>query len=160
MSDRKQEIRDYVTRRHEESWQVLQSLKPDEFDLPVYGDENEQGWTIRELVTHLAEAEGGLLTQAKRVVAGERPLPPDFDIDRWNKSAVRRRQDADWADLLASIQESHYKALEFLDELDESDLDLEGERPNEVLSVEGFLRRMVNHRAEHVSDIKVARRQG
>ncbi len=161
MSQRKQEIRDYVVRRHHETWPILQSLGPDQLDTQVYGHGAEDGWTVRELVAHLAEAEGGLLGQAKRLAKGEQPLPPDFDIDRWNRSAVRKRKDAPLNEHLSSIEQAHQEALEFLEQIDEPNLDNEGLRPGpERVTVEGLLRRMVNHRAQHVEDMLRALRQG
>lgn len=160
MSQRKQEIRDYVERRHEETWQVLESLSPEELELKVYGHGGDQGWTVRELVAHLADAEPGLLAQARRVAAGEPPLPPDFDINRWNRSAVRRRKDEPFEAQLRSIASAHEEALQFLGEVDESALDREGVRPGqERLTVEGYFRRMVDHRAEHVEDLQRARQR-
>lgn len=160
MAQRKQEIRDYVERRHKETWQVLQSLTPEELELQVYGHGGGPGWTARELIAHLADAEPGLLSQARRVAAGEPPLPPDFDIDRWNRSAVRRRKDESFAAHLRLIASAHEEALQFLDEVDESALDLEGVRPGqERLTVEGYFRRMVDHRAEHIEDLQRARRR-
>ena len=157
MTERKQEIRDYIVRKHRESWQILQSLEPDDLELPVY-QEDESGWTVREIVAHLADAESGLLSQAKRVAEGEPPLPPDFDIDRWNRSAVRRRKESSLEEHLQAIEEAHEDALAFLDEVDEQDLDREGVRPgDDRLTVEGFFRRMVNHRVQHVDDIQRAR---
>lgn len=159
MSERKQSIRDYVVHKHEESWRILQTLSTAELDLPVYDGGTETGWTIGDIVAHLADAESGLLTQAKRVAAGERPLPPDFDIDRWNRSAVRRRKEATFEDHLQAIEDAHQAALDFLDEVDEENLDREGIRPGQDrLTVEGFFRRMVNHRAQHVEDIQRARK--
>lgn len=154
MSERKREIRDYIVRRHNETLQVLQSVEADQLDTRVYGQGDEESWTVRELVAHLSEAEGGLLGQAKRIAKGKRPLPPDFDIDRWNRSAVRKRKDTPLEEHLASIQQAHEEALEFLEEIDEPILDNEGTRPGpERVTVEGLLRRMVNHRAQHVEDM-------
>lgn len=154
MSERKQEIRDYVVRQHNKTWAILQSLGSHQLDTHVYGHGEGEGWTVRELVAHLGEAEGGLLVQAKRVAEGERPLPPDFDIDRWNRSAVRKRKDAPLEEHLSSIEKAHGEALAFLEEIEESKLDNEGVRPGpERITVEGLLRRMVNHRAQHVEDM-------
>ena len=156
MGERKQAIRDYLQAGHARTWPVLTSLKPQDLAASVYG-EGETLWTVRELLSHLADSERGLLGQVTRLVAGVVTVPEDFDLTRWNRGAVRKRAGMQVPDLLQQIETAFQEALGFLDGLDEGKLDLEGRHSSgKVMNAEGFLRRMADHRSEHVADIQVA----
>jgi hypothetical protein len=156
MSERTDELRSHMENRHAETWPFLQELQESDMPVEVYSSE-EGSWTVKDLLGHLADGERGNFSQAERLVAGEQTVPEDFDLDRWNRGAVRRAANTSPADLLEVVAESYSSALAFLDKLDESDLDKVGRHSTgEMLTVEGFLRRMVNHRLEHVTDIKSA----
>ena len=156
MSERKDTIRSHMEQLHAQTWPVLQGLDEADMSVEVYsGDEGT--WTVKDLIGHLADGESGNLGQAQRLVAGEMTVPEDFDLDRWNRGAVRRAADSSTADLMQVIIDSYNRALEFLDGLSESDLDLVGRHSGgEMFNPAGFLRRMVDHRLEHVTDIQSA----
>jgi len=156
MGERKQAIRQYMLTAHHKTWPVLTGLQSEDMAVSVYGDE-ETRWTVREILGHLADAEPGLLGQVSRLVAGEVTVREDFDLTRWNRTAVRKRARLAVGDLLSQIEAAFQEALEFLDGLDESLLDLTGRHSSgAILSAEGFLRRMADHRSEHVADITAA----
>jgi len=156
MSERKDELRSHMESRNAETWPFLKGLTESDMPVEVYSSE-ENTWTVKDLLGHLADGERGNLGQAQRLVAGEQTVPADFDLDRWNRGAVRRAEKATTADLLGVIAESYSSALDFLDGLDDSDLDKVGlHSTGESMTTEGFLRRMVNHRLEHVTDMQSA----
>ncbi len=156
MSERKDQLRSHMENRHAETWPFLQGLTEGDMPAEVYSSE-EGTWTVKDLLGHLADGERGNFGQAKRLVAGEQTVPEDFDLDRWNRGAVRRAAETSPDDLLGAIAEAYSAALAFLETLDESDLDKVGlHSSGETMTTEGFLRRMVNHRLEHVTDIKSA----
>lgn len=153
MSERKDQLRTHLESRHAETWPVLQSLSTDDLSVTVYLND-DQTWTVKDLIGHLADGERGNLGQVQRLVAGGQTVPEDFDLDRWNRSAVRKSGKLQPDELLTSIAEHYQMALDFLAGLDDDQLDLVGRHSSgEMLSAEGFLRRMVDHRAEHVADI-------
>ena len=156
MSERKDELRSHMESRNAETWPFLEGLTESAMPVEVYSSE-ESTWTVKDLLGHLADGERGNLGQAQRLVAGEQTVPADFDLDRWNRGAVRRAANSSAAELLELISESYSNALDFLDSLDESDLDKSGLHSSlETLTTEGFLRRMVDHRLEHVTDMQSA----
>ena len=156
MSERKDQLRSHMENRHAETWPFLQGLTEGDMPVEVYSSEDAT-WTVKDLLGHLADGERGNFGQAKRLVAGEQTVPEDFDLDRWNRGAVRRAAETSPDDLLGAIAEAYSAALAFLETLDESDLDKVGlHSSGETMTTEGFLRRMVNHRLEHVTDIKSA----
>ncbi len=156
VSERKQAILEYMQRLHDQTWPILESISRSDAPVEVYR-EGDHVWSVRDVIAHLADSGTGLLGQARRLAAGERPLPPDFDLNRWNRGAVRRSARTDLDDLRASIAASFAEAVEFLSQVDEAALDNEGRRGSgELTTVEGYFRRMLDHRIEHLTDIQTA----
>jgi len=154
MSGRKQAIEAYVSQAHQETWPVLAAIPEADRATLVYGEGGP--WTVRDVVAHLADAETGLLGQVQRLLAGKMTVPPDFDLNRWNRSAVRRSQGRLFEDLIEEIRRSHLEALSTLRSCSEDGLDLEGRHSSgEILSAEGFFRRMADHRRQHTHDIRL-----
>lgn len=156
MSERLESIEAYMRQAHADTWPVLQGVDEAASLRPVYSEEGA-GWTVRDVVAHLADAESGLLGQVQRLLAGKVTVPEDFDLDRWNRSAVRRSRNRSLAELIGQIETSHQKALVTLRSVDHASLDRAGRHSSgEVLTVEGFFRRMADHRREHTRDLKSA----
>lgn len=156
LDERMRALRDHMERVNSETWPVLIALTAEDMQVEVYSGE-EGLWTVKDVLGHLADAERGQLGQAQRLVAGERTVPPDFDIDRWNRRAVRRAGPGSPQELLDEISDAFREALTFLDGLSEDDLDKTGLHSSlRTFTTEGFLRRIVDHREEHTSDIQAA----
>jgi hypothetical protein len=156
ISARKQAIADHMRQGHADTWPVLSTLKAADLPLRVFGD-GEAIWSVGDLVGHLADAEAGLLGQVRRLLAGKPTVPDDFDLDRWNRSAVRRSRARTFSDLLDLLLKAHQEALATLEATDDSLLDRVGRHGSgEVLSVEGFFRRMADHRRDHTEHIRRA----
>ena len=159
MGERKASIQDHMQRQHAESWPILSGLSKTDLDQPVYSGENPQ-WTVKDVLGHLADSERGLLGQVSRLVAGAMTVPDDFDLDRWNRSAVRKGSDIGVSQLLKDIENAYQDALNFLAELDEGVLDLRGRHASgRILSAERFFLQMADHRAQHAADISASLRR-
>lgn len=160
MSERTEQIRAHLDRVHAETWPVLAGLPADRMGLEVYNSEGGT-WTVKDLLGHLADSEAGLLGQAQRLVSGEQTVPPDFDLARWNRSAVRRAKESTPAKLLERILAAHQASLEFVNTLSDDQLDQVGRHSSgAMLSTERFLLRIADHRAEHVADIRAVLARG
>jgi hypothetical protein len=154
MSERKDRIRSRLISHHDESWPILQALAPEQSSQEVYSHGTET-WSVKDVLAHLADSESGLQMQIRRLMSGEDGVPADFDLARWNRSAVRRRADLTLDELRDQIQRGYAQMLELLDEIDESALDMRGiVSTGEVLSVQDLLLRVGDHRLEHASDIR------
>ena len=156
MSTRKEALRSHMELQHAASWPVLEGLKGSDMSVEVYLAA-EGTWTVKDLLGHLADGERGNLGQAQRLVAGKQTVPPDFDIDRWNRGAVRKAANRSSAELLTTIAASYSRALSFLESIDDMDLEKVGlHSSGAMMTTEEFLSRMVDHRLEHVTDIEAA----
>jgi hypothetical protein len=156
MAERKELIRIHLKSRHGESWEILQALLPEHTGELVYSHESET-WTVHQVLAHLADSESGLQLQIRRLAEGEDGVPANFDLARWNRSAVRKRADLSLDELRGQVVEAHDQALDLLDELDEGSLDNRGfVSTGEVLSVQDLFMRIADHRLEHATDIQRA----
>jgi uncharacterized damage-inducible protein DinB len=154
MGDRKSDIRTLITTSHSQSWPILEKLDTADGERILY-QEDGYSWSVHNLISHLADAERGMLGQAQRAVAGKMTVPDDFDLDRWNRGAVRKSASKNIPEILDQIQEAYDAGLEFLDSLDEDKLDVEGRHASgDNLTIEGFLRRIALHRLEHAKDVE------
>lgn len=154
MRERKASIREHMKRRHAESWPILRGLSSADLDQPVYVEE-AAAWTVKDVLGHLADAERGNLGQVQRLIAGEVTVPEDFDPERWNRSAVRKRAEVEAKQLLQDIEKAYQDALTFLEGLEDQTLDLRGRHAKgDTISAEAFFRRMADHRAQHAADIR------
>ena len=102
----------FLREAHAQSWPHLVRLAEHAGAVIVYP--GQPGWTVRELLAHLADAERGMLGQAQRTVRGEPALPEGFDLARWNRRAVEKRATASTADLLEEIENAHRSWVEFV----------------------------------------------
>jgi hypothetical protein len=151
---RKSEIRSFIEECHKESWSFLKTLTAEDAGVTLYQD-NDYQWTVHTLVSHLADSERGMVGQAQRAVAGQTTVPEDFDLERWNRGVARKSASKAIPEFLNQILDAHKNGLGFLAGLDDAQLDIQGRHASgEMLSVEGFLRRIAQHRLDHVQDVK------
>ena len=145
----------FLREAHAQSWPHLVRLAEQAGTVIVYS--GQPGWTVRELLAHLADAERGMLGQAQRIVRGEPALPEGFDRARWNRRAVEKRAAASPTDLLADIESAHRAWVEFIEALDDAALDRQGRTAEgELLTVEAFARHAAEHRMNHTCDAEKA----
>ncbi len=154
MGDRKLNIRTLITTSHSQSWPILEKLDTADGERILY-QEDDYSWSVHNLVSHLADAERGMLGQAQRAVAGKMTVADDFDLDRWNRGVARKSASKNIPEILDQILQAYNAVLEFLDSLDEAKLDIEGRHASgDNLTIEGFLHRIALHRLEHAKDVE------
>jgi len=156
MSERRTALLQHVVNKNAETVPTLASLSDAELAVQVYSDEDAQ-WTVRDLLAHLADAETGQLGQVRRLLEGGRTVPDDFDVHRWNRRVVQKRAGQSATELVAEILTAHSELLALLAQLGDADLDKAGRHSlGDELTVEGYFRRIADHRAQHVAEIRAA----
>jgi hypothetical protein len=136
--------------------QVLAALTEADWRKPVYSSEAGH-WTVHDVLAHLADSERGQIGQIRRLVAGERTVPDNFDLARWNRRVVEKRASQPTGELLGEILGAYADLAQLLADLDEADLDKVGRHSRgDLLSVEDFFRRIADHRAQHAQELRAA----
>lgn len=122
------------------------------WDVQVYADGAQ--WTVRQLLIHLADASRGNNAQMMGIAEGREIIPPDFDLNRYNKRAVEKRIEMTVDEARAALTETREALNAWLDTLDESVLERRGRHASlNILSIEEILNVVINHERDHARDI-------
>jgi uncharacterized protein (TIGR03083 family) len=133
--------------------EVLDRVGPQDWSRPS----RNEGWTVRDLLTHLTTSETGFVATLRRMAAGQGGVPADFDPNRWNAGQLRRRGDVAPEDLRSELQRSHAEMLSLLDDLDEVALDQRGHMSSGVDgTTEDTFRLVASHKRGHTEDMRTA----
>src|SRR5262249_34465245 len=103
MPDRKTEISQLLDDTRQTLKSVLDQLQTADWELQI--QETDQLWTVRQIISHLADAQRGMTGQIKRINAGEETVPPDFDLNRWNRRAVEKAAERTPPELLKTLND-------------------------------------------------------
>jgi uncharacterized protein (TIGR03083 family) len=151
--DRKTAIRDDLVDAQQALIRVLNGLAPE--DWSRVGP--NEGWTVRDLLTHLTTSETGFVPTIRRLAAGQGGVPADFDPNRWNAGQLRRRGDVAPDQLRAELEQSHQDMLALLESLDDTALDQRGFLSSGVEgSAEDNFRLVASHKRSHIEEIRAA----
>ena len=153
MDDRKAAIRQELVGTQHDLSVLLDGLGDDDW---TRVSPNE-GWTIRDLLTHVTTSEHGFVGTIRRMAAGEGGVPSDFDPNRWNAGQLRRNTETTPAEMRQRLDASHTAMLELLDTLDDAALDQRGYLSTGAEgSTEDCLRLVAAHKRIHTADIRAA----
>ncbi len=155
-ADRKARLRERLEAARAELLAAVGALTEEDLARPAG---HESDWTAKDLIGHVAYAEGSMLPMIQRPLAGQaHQIPPDFDLDRWNDSRVRRAKEQPVAALLDRLVESRRELLALLDGMDDADLDRPTSHPRMPdTTVEGVLRIIAIHERDHARELRAVR---
>jgi uncharacterized damage-inducible protein DinB len=128
----------------------------DRWDEQVYT--HGAGWSVHGLLIHLVVSDRGQLETIKRIAKGGEGVPPDFDLERYNRRSVEKRSDKTVEEARVELRQSRQDLQAWLDGLeDESMLDLKGRHGSlRILSIEEILHVIADHDIHHARDIAKA----
>jgi hypothetical protein len=155
LGERKHLIHDQLIHTREELLEVIGQMETADWERPVQAGEG--GWTVKQVLLHLATSESGQLAAGKAIAAGQPTVPDDFDLNRYNRRQIEKNQARQPPEILFGMAESHQKVLAFLDEVTAEDLDKRGKHGRgDVISLEQLFYRIGEHEAEHTAEIRKA----
>lgn len=151
MSSRIEEMKQRLAAARQHLNTVLDQVG-DRWESQVYSD--GLGWTVRQLVNHLADADKGHNNQVMNIAEGVNIIPEDFDIERYNRRITEKTAAKTAAESRVDLETSRHKLNEWLNTLDETKLDQKGRHASlRILTVEQILQVMVDHERNHANDI-------
>lgn len=155
LTERKHLIHDHLIRTREATLELVGQMDMHDWDRPVQTAEG--GWTVKQMLLHLATSESGQIKTGQAIAAGQPTVPDDFDLNRYNKRQIEKNQDKQPPEILFSMAESHQKLLAFLDTVTADDLEKRGRHGRgDVISLDQLFYRIGEHEAEHMAEIKLA----
>jgi hypothetical protein len=108
------------------------------------------GWTVRQVLAHLAASEVMCVEALDRLLAGEPPVPPDFDPDRINAEAAQRHSEARLPDVLGALADARDAMISRFEQLTAVQL---GSPFGRVPSLRTVLVAWSGHCEEHALDL-------
>ncbi|MCC7451373.1 MAG: DinB family protein [Anaerolineae bacterium] len=148
MSDRKTAIVAVLDQTRQQLNALLDRLQPGDWETQI--QEEDQRWTVRQIISHLMEAQRGMTHQITRINAGEETVPPDFDLNRWNRRSVEKAADKQPPELIAALEEGRTALKQVLTGLSDSDLEKRGRHGSlQIMSIEEIARLIGTHEADH-----------
>lgn len=124
----------------------------DRWDAQIYSDGLQ--WTARQIAVHLAEADRGHNVQVMGIAEGREVIPPDFDVERFNKRTTEKFAEKSADQARAELETNRAELLAWLESVDDAKLDIIGRHASlRMLSVRDILRLMTLHEKGHADDI-------
>lgn len=119
----------------------------------------EEGWSIRQILTHLVNAEEDHRAIIEAVVDGNTDrIPIEFDIDTHNNGRVAGRGHLDKAGLLAGLAAQRELTQDLFERLSEAQLDLLAPHPAlGEMSLGNIFRVIAMHEKMHAREIELIR---
>ncbi|MDK1080966.1 MAG: DinB family protein [Anaerolineae bacterium] len=128
------------------------ALSDDKWELKVYNE--GETWTIRNVLAHLVTAERGLFKLFKLVREGGMGVSDEFSVDRYNARQQEKSAGIPTAELLEQFGEVRNELAEWVSNLSQEDLKIEGRHPflGQVQLVE-MIKLIYRHNQIHIRDI-------
>jgi uncharacterized protein (TIGR03083 family) len=151
--DRKLALREELVDAQQALLETLERVGPEDWSRTS----PNEGWTVRDLLTHLTTSETSFVPALRRMASGNGGVPADFDPNRWNAGQLRRRGDPDPTQLRSELEASHAQMLSLLDGLDDAALDQAGHLSTGVDgTTEDNFHVVALHKRTHTADIRAA----
>ena len=156
MSERKRKIETWLASSRRFLSQTVEAVRDEDWSRVAHSD--SAGWTVRDVLAHVAGAEPSLLAIITRAQAEGSFVPrPDFDLNFFNRRQVEKRREKSPRDLLAEMESDRAATLKLLMEISEAALDLPVRHPTYGdMTVEDVFRIIGFHERLHADEIRVA----
>jgi len=134
---------------------LLSGLTEEEWQKPVFSEGDR--WTVQTVVSHLIDGERGMSIQVHKIRKGEKTIPDDFDLNRWNASVQKRVGDLPPAELLAGLAATRARTVEAMQTLQENEWVLTGRHPARgMITIEQYYETIHGHELSHTADLQKA----
>lgn len=156
MADRKHvEIAEKLNDARSDLMAFFDGLKEEAWETAVYHEEST--WTITDILRHLVDAERGMMGMIIQWQRGKDPVPPDFDLARWNNRVVQKAAEKTPDELIAEFRQNRINLLSFIDTLHDEDWSKQGRHGSlRIMSIEEVCHLIADHELDHLRVMKEA----
>lgn len=132
-----------------------EGLDETDWDKNVYDEET--AWTISDILRHLVDAERGMMGMMVQWQRGKDPVPPDFDLNRWNHRTIEKSADKTPDELLDDFRKNRINLLSYIDTIKPEDWDKRGRHGSlRIMSIEEVCHLIADHEVSHLAVMKAA----
>lgn len=125
------------------------------WETAVYHEETT--WTITDILRHLVDAERGMMGMMMQWQRGKNPVPPDFDLERWNNRAIEKSAEKNPNELLAEFRKNRIDLLSYINTIKPDDWEKQGRHGSlRIMSIEEVCHLIANHEMDHLRVMKEA----
>jgi hypothetical protein len=144
MSHRQEEIIAALKAGADETVALYKGLTVSQLATPVYTEEVQ--WTVRRVLAHLVTIEKTMHWLFRNILEGGQGSPPDFDVERFNRSQPQKLDDLSLEALLAQFRGVRGETVAIVAGMAEADFDRAGRH---VFLGQGTLERFIRWAYEH-----------
>lgn len=153
MDERKTKLSDRLVQSRQELLAILSDLAADELARRPVND----GWSVLDVVAHLASAERGHQQVIAGLLDGQDTRRPGFDLDAFNEAEVGARRGVSPDALLSELAVSRADTIALLGRVEPGDWERTGYHPGGFdTTVEGVFRVIAIHERRHAKEIRAA----
>lgn len=155
MADRRGHLIHELEQGLGESLAFFKGLSSAELNTRVYQDGAQ--WTVQEILAHFITIERSMHWLFKDILSGGRGSPPDFDIDRFNRTQPKKLEGLAIDALIEKFQAVRTGTVAIVRTMQEEDLDREGVHAFHGRGrLERFIRWAYEHARLHEDDVRKA----
>jgi hypothetical protein len=148
-----QELSDSLRTNGEKNVEFIRQIPESVLDLRIYQD--GAGWSVRDLLVHLVDAEKYLRILIERIAKGGEGVSEDFDLDDYNGNAVRIAKEREFVWLADEFELLRNQTVEMVAQLTPQNLQEKGRHPFlGMTQVSEMLKLMGLHVQLHLRDIR------
>jgi hypothetical protein len=158
MANRRERLIRELDRSLRESLAFFKGLSSTELKTRVYADGAQ--WTVQEILAHFITIERSMHRLFRDILSGGRGSPPDFDIERFNRTQPRKLESLALEELIEQFRAVRRDTVEIVRAMNEEDLDREGVHAFHGHGrLERFIRWAYEHAQLHEDDARRALRK-
>jgi hypothetical protein len=129
----------------------------DEADWETAVYHEEANWTISDILRHLVDAERGMMSMMVQWQRGKDPVPPDFDLERWNNRAIEKSAGKTPDELVDEFRKNRINLLSYIDTIKPDDWAKQGRHGSlRIMSIEEVCHLIADHELSHLKLAKEA----
>lgn len=129
------------------------SLPEQAWDALIYTEEST--WKLHEILAHFVSAETGFGELIDQILAGGSGAAEDFDLNRFNRSQVLKRQAVPGAELMAQFSQQRAQNISRVARMQPADLERQGRHPFLGLTtLEEMIKMIYRHNQIHQREIR------
>ena len=153
MTDRRAQIIASLEEGRKETLSFFRSQTPEQLETQVYHD--EVTWTARQVLAHLVTIERSMQRLCRDMLAGGPGTPPDFDVDRFNRTQPQKLDGLTFDELAEQFSHVRGETIAIVEAMSDKDLDRKGVHAfHGPGTLDRFIRWAYEHARLHEADVR------
>ena len=137
----------------EEIMSCYKGLNSEQLGVTVY--QEEDGWTVQQVLAHFITIEHSMQWLFKDILAGGPGSPEDFDVERFNRTQPRKLDGLSLDELLIKFRSVRGDTISLVEGMTDKDLDREGRHAfHGPGKLERFIVWAYEHARLHLDDMR------